>query len=515
MKKFISKLEAKLDSSSGSVPKGAASSAHIPDLNAPPDQARQYRFRQQFGTNLGSWFTLEAWLTGSLFKDVQGCKDSEMDLLQALPPDRARSLLEEHWDNFVNDGDWQWLQSQGINTVRLPISYYHFLAGHPDNSVRSLMEGTEYEKYAEVYTGAWARIERAIKTANQHNIGVLVDLHSAPGAQNTDGHSGLSSGKAGLWSSSRHQKRTVSILAALAKALGTHENVVGLELLNEPKNNGDLQSFYESAIKEIRKSSPDLPLYLGDAWDLNHYSQWVAGQSVAGNFLVVDHHLYRCFTAEDHSTAAGDHAARIHPSKGGPTSSFLREASNKLGGSLIIGEWSAALNPKSLQGRSQGECQAEWAQAQAAAYAAYAGGSFFWTLKKEGPPDAGWCLYSAREQAVLPPGLGRASGANSSSDLDARGQQAGAEKLNDHRNYWNSRGSAGDHQAFADGWSQGWRDSQSFASNGGNIGFYGQWSKERAEAWARQGCDRGQVWEFEHGCAQAINTFNDTLRGRS
>lgn len=77
------------------------------DLNSPPSQRHLYQYRQQHGVNLGSWFTLETWLTGSLFRGVQGQKDSEMDLLHGLGPDKAKQVLESHWDHFVNDGDWK------------------------------------------------------------------------------------------------------------------------------------------------------------------------------------------------------------------------------------------------------------------------------------------------------------------------------------------------------------------------------------------------------------------------
>lgn len=479
-------------------------------------QRQLYRYRQQHGVNLGSWFTLEAWLTGSLFNDVNGQRDSEMDLIKGLPADRARQVLEAHWDNFINDGDWQWLQSHGINTVRLPISYYHFLPGQGNDHLRRLMEDTEYEKYADIYSGAWQRITGAIQKAAGAGIGVLIDLHAVPGAQNTDGHSGLSTKKAGLWegsSASKNQKHTVAILEALAEAVGPYENVVGLELLNEPRNNNSLQSFYEKAIGAIRQKNVDLPLYLSDAWDLNHYSNWVSSQSSAGNFLVIDHHLYRCFSPDDHKTPASEHAARIHPSSNGPTCQMLKGSTSKLGGSLIIGEWSSALNPSSVQGRNQDDCQRDWGQAQAAAYAAHAGGSFFWTLKKEGPPDAGWCLYSAVEKGVLPANLTRPNQKRSAEDLGAVGQSIGADKLRGHSDYWNSRGSSGEHKAFGDGWSQGWRDAQSFLSSGDTIGFYGQWAKARATVWVQQGGNAGEAWEFEHGCSQAIESFNESLRG--
>lgn len=412
----------------------------------------------------------------------------------------------------------QWLASTGINTVRIPFGYYHFLPGQADKSVQDLISGTEYEKYASVYVGAWSRIEKAIQIAAQHGIGVLVDLHGAPGGQNSDDHCG-SGGKPELWdgmSSSKNQKKTIAILVALAKAVSQYDNVVGLELLNEPKNNGRLQGFYEDAIKEIQKAggpAVSLPLYLGDAWDLNHYSNWASSQANAGTFLVVDHHLYRCFTKEDHSTSASEHARRVHPSGNGPTHNMLKGASSKLGGSLIVGEWSSALNPGSLQGQDQHAAQKEWGQAQLAQFTSSLGGNFYWTLKKEGSQDAGWCLYTAIEQGVIPANVGRIAG-NTPPPSDEHAQQAHKQAHSAHTDYWNKNGAPGDHNQFSQGFQQGWQDAASFYGNTQNIiGFTGQWAKVRTEAWKRTaGGDAAETaWEFEHGCQQAVAAFNAAL----
>jgi hypothetical protein len=206
-----------------------------------------------------------------------------------------------------------------------------------------------------------------------------------------------------------------------------------------------------------------------------------------------------------------EHAKRLN--NGGPTHKMLAGAANTLGGSLIIGEWSAALNPGSLQGQSQDEAQRAWGQAQTGSYAALIGGSFFWTLKKEGAPDGGWNLYSAVEKGVIPSGLGRPRQAPG--DLDQRGNHAGSQALESHSNYWNSHGAKGDHRPFSDGFQQGWQDANLFWQQGGQnqIGFSGQWAKTRAEGWKRQGGDGGISWEYEHGCRQAIEAFNQALRG--
>lgn len=62
--------------------------------------------RRQRGVNLGSMFTLETWLTPSLFKGIKGAK-SEQDLCRSLDKKEVKARLEGHWNNFIDDGDWK------------------------------------------------------------------------------------------------------------------------------------------------------------------------------------------------------------------------------------------------------------------------------------------------------------------------------------------------------------------------------------------------------------------------
>lgn len=280
MKKIQSKIEDALDlDSPGQGPFTSAASfpANVPPLAQPPTHRQIYRFRKQRGVNLGSWFTLEDWLTPSLYQQAVAPKSSEMDVVQGMGVEGAKTMLENHWNNFINEGDWDWLVAHGINTVRIPVGYYHFLPGHPNPEVRALMKGTEYEPFAGVYVNAWKHVCTAIERAKVRKIGVLIDLHAAPGAQNKDNHSGLSSQHAGLWDSEKYQRRTVQILVAMAQEIVGYDNVVGLEVLNEPANNNRLQGWYDEAIAGIQSIGPqaqDVPLYISDSWDTNHYGKF-------------------------------------------------------------------------------------------------------------------------------------------------------------------------------------------------------------------------------------------------
>lgn len=477
------------------------------------DQKTLYTFRKQRGVNLGSLFTLETWLTPSLFKDVQGAK-SEIDLCNCIDGNIVRQRLEQHWNTFINQGDWQWMKGNGINTVRLPISYYHFLPGHPDASVRELMAETEYERFTSIYQNAYQSIINIIQAAGSYGIGVLIDLHGAPGGQNGEGHCGLSTGKANFFEKRRFRKQTIAILLAIAATITQYDNVIGLELINEPKNHHKLPGWYTDAIDEIcKKYGNRLPLYLCDCWSVEQYAQLLAQNRHLG-FLIMDHHLYRCFTPNDHSKSAKQHAEEIHPSNNGPSFDLLTKASEKLQGDFVIGEWSAALHHTSLQGLPNHiDGNRQWAFAQLEAFHQKCGGFYFWTLKKEGPTDVGWCLYSAIEQGVLPCGLGAPHPAKQVDQLQSLGEAEAMKSYNGHVNYWNAHanGKPMNHDKFKAGFQQIWSDCLEFYQfDASQIGFSGRWIEQRAKSHSKQFGNEGE-WEFVHGAKQACQAFNHII----
>lgn len=221
-----------------------------------PIQATVYRYRQQQSVNLGSWYVVcilvstslvsssrrfvhEQWMTPSVFSCASGKRISELDIASGWGShDNARAVLERHWDTFITQSDFQYLANIGINTVRLPIGYWSLGPG--------FCAGTPFESVADVYRNAWPQVIRAINMAGQAGIGVLVDLHGAPGSQNGQPHSGISDGATNLFTDPSDQDKTVSALVWLAQQLVHVTNVVGIQMLNEPQNAPNLSDFCTS-----------------------------------------------------------------------------------------------------------------------------------------------------------------------------------------------------------------------------------------------------------------------------
>ncbi|KAG8744504.1 Glucan 1,3-beta-glucosidase 3 [Ceratobasidium sp. 414] len=345
-----------------------------------------YRYRKQLSVNLGSWFVQENWMNPSLFACANGAKSAELDVASGWGnPTSARSVLERHWDTWITEDDFAWLEKTGVNTVRLPIGYWSLGPQY--------CQGTPFEEVSSAYERSWPRVLRAIDWAAKHNIGVLVDLHGAVGSQNGQSHSGTSDGQMNLFDDNENLKKTTDVLVYLTKQLVPISNVVGIQILNEPRNVASLPDFYGRTIDKLRKLSPEaakFPFYIHDGFNLERFTKFVGGRK---DFVVQDHHSYFVFTPSDASTSAKDHTSNVNAG----INSALASASERARHNLVIDEWSCALTPQSLSSeKKQLAARKSFCTSQANIYLRETAGWSFWSYKTENcESEDGWCFRKA------------------------------------------------------------------------------------------------------------------------
>lgn len=224
-----------------------------------------------------------------------------------------------------------------------------------------------------------------------------------------------------------HTERVLSILLS---AVAGFENVVGIELLNEP-HPGDqgqkLKDWYTGAIEKLRRIDTSIPLYISDCWQTDDYAGYISALPPcdANPITAIDHHLYRCFTAYDTHTSITEHTKALSDTNAQTPQLFERVA-RKLepyGSAIVVGEWSGAVNPGSLQGFSPQEELAErraYIDAQLSLYEKYCAGWYFWTYKKEQEGDKGWSLRDAVGAGVFPNNVARLARTSCLRDSDRK-----------------------------------------------------------------------------------------------
>ncbi|KAF9036110.1 hypothetical protein BDZ89DRAFT_1130249 [Hymenopellis radicata] len=212
--------------------------------------------------------------------------------------------------------------------------------------------------------------------------------------------------------------------------------------------------------------------------------------------LVLDHHLYRCFTGQDIQTSAHDHAGTLRDPNNG-----IVQTLGRVGSSLVVGEWSAALNPGSIKFDNDVEHRV-FAKAQLELFERTCAGWFFWTYKKGEGWDNGWSFRDVQLSEVLPAWLGGLRGRIPVDGADQHRRDAQrVQSQAAHNAWWDQHPGQYDHERFEQGFATGWDDSYAFfrsvplGAPAPEIGFKTEWARRRSG---------DGYWEFEHGFNQGV-----------
>lgn len=168
----------------------------------------------------------------------------------------ARELMKKHYDSFVSDSDLKTVQKLGANCVRVPIQYR--LLCRKDNCKGDI----DFEK-----------LDKIVEKCRKLGMYVILDLHTAPGAQNKDSaftegteSTFFSSGKEGF----EARNAAVRLWTQVAAHFCDEPAVAAYDLLNRPLNKMSqppesldvLHKFYRRALKAIRTVDEKHPVIM-------------------------------------------------------------------------------------------------------------------------------------------------------------------------------------------------------------------------------------------------------------
>lgn len=204
------------------------------------------------GLGIGSWLNIEHFMLGIPCTEYQ-MRDS---FSAVFGEDTAERFFEKFADNFVQEADFAFLKSIGINLLRVPFHYRLFM--DDENPSKEKEDGFRY-------------FDRLLAYGKKYRIYILPDLHSVPGGQNPDWHSDNRTGYTQFWHFGVFREQMVRLWGRIAKRYCNEPYLLGYDLLNEPyvisdssltDKTGLIQEFYEDAAAEIRKYDRNHILFL-------------------------------------------------------------------------------------------------------------------------------------------------------------------------------------------------------------------------------------------------------------
>ncbi|KAJ7644006.1 glycoside hydrolase, partial [Roridomyces roridus] len=209
------------------------------------------------GAGLGGWMNMENFISG-----YPGCEHQiRQALSDAIGKEKSEFFFDKFLEYFFQDEDAKFFSSLGLNCIRLPFNYRHF---EDDMNPRVLKED------------GFRHLDRVIELCAAHNIYTILDLHTAPGGQNTDWHADHGGHIANFWVHKDFQDRTVWLWEKLAEHYKDNKWIAGYNPLNEPTDptHTRLISFYHRIHSAIRAIDPDHTIFFDAntfASDFSHF----------------------------------------------------------------------------------------------------------------------------------------------------------------------------------------------------------------------------------------------------
>ncbi|KAG9239104.1 beta-glucosidase 6 [Amylocarpus encephaloides] len=286
-----------------------------------------YATRPARGVNLGGWFSLEPFITPSLF--TAGTVD-EWTLTTALGSN-AKSTLEKHYATFVSEQTFIDIANAGLDHVRIPFSYWAIVT-YP---------GDPY-----VFRVSWRYLLRGIEWARKHGLRINLDPHGIPGSQNGWNHSGRLgaigwlNGKDGALNG----QRALDMHDRLSKFFSQprYKNIITFYgLANEPKMTAleeeAVLDWTSSAYTLVRKNGITANVVFGDGF--MGLENW-KGKLTGMEGLVLDVHQYVIFNS---GQIGYNHAKKVDYACSGWTEQTQISMNVATGfGPTIFAEWSQA-----------------------------------------------------------------------------------------------------------------------------------------------------------------------------
>ncbi|KAK4189824.1 family 5 putative glycoside hydrolase [Podospora australis] len=177
--------------------------------------------------------------------------ESEMRkaLLGVLGQEKYEFFFDKFLEYFFTPSDAKFLASLGLNCIRIPINYHHFIDDMNPSVIKQ---------------GGFKLVDRVVDACAAQGLYTIIDMHTFPGGQNQGWHSDAGIHKALFWDFKDFQDRMTDLWVEIAKHYKDNTWVAGYNPMNEPADPDgvNLQKWYARVEKAIRAVDPAHILFL-------------------------------------------------------------------------------------------------------------------------------------------------------------------------------------------------------------------------------------------------------------
>ncbi|XP_039833460.1 probable glucan 1,3-beta-glucosidase A isoform X3 [Panicum virgatum] len=268
---------------------------------------------------------------------------------------------QDHWNTYIVEDDFKFIASSGLTAVRIPVGWW--IASDPDPP-------------APYVGGSLQALDNAFKWAEKYKLGVIIDLHAAPGSQNPWEHSSSRDGTQEWGTTDANIAQTVQVIEFLASRYATSPSLFAVELMNEPlaprATLDSLTRYYRDGYDAVRRHSPAAYVVMsnrlssGNATELLQFAGGLRG-------AVIDVHYYTMFNSMFSNFTVQQNIDFVRTNFSGE----LAAITTQNGLLTFVGEWVAEWK---VPNATKEEYQ-KYAAAQMSVYGQATFGWSYWTVK--------------------------------------------------------------------------------------------------------------------------------------
>ncbi|KAJ0732935.1 putative glucan 1,3-beta-glucosidase [Helianthus annuus] len=284
----------------------------------------------------------------------------EYQVTNGYGPSKAPQIMNDHWNTFIVENDFNFIATSGLNAVRIPVGWW------------TASDPTPPKPYV---GGSLQYLDKAFLWAKKYNLKVILDLHAAPGSQNGFDHSSSHDGFIEWGQTEETIQETVSVIEFFTARYANNPSLYAVELINEPNANGVslsvLTKYYEAGYKAVRKHAPNAFVVLSNRLSGDSKELFPVASGMTN--VVIDVHYYNLFSDIFNDMTVEQNIEYVKTNR----SDELQAITTSTGPLTFVGEW---VSEWQVRGATKEEYE-RFSEAQLEVYGRASFGWAYWSLK--------------------------------------------------------------------------------------------------------------------------------------